>query len=604
MPTSENDDHRLDGQGAGPPAGSPFRRLTPSGDPAWQSPPLPDVVDAYVPSPATISIPAELPVGQAATANTVAGGTRFRLAAVFGMVGGIFLLTAVAGGAYFAYQALLGHDDRVTAAYAPPDSWAYVAVNVDPTSHAWLDAWQLAKAAGIDDDLSKLPKDGLAESGEDPAIWETLIKPAVGRELGFAVWPNPDGADEEPYVAAIVMIGDEDKAAEALDALLDGESPDETTYRDITYQTSVDDSAAGIVDEALILASTSDAFEAIVDARRDGALDEVAGFTSAADRATDEPLVFAYVNGGAIGEAVAAIEDELLAGPDAMTFMAMDFSESLDFYTDLGQITLTIKADGNALKTEVLTDGRPESFPMSTAGTAFADKMPDSTLFYIASADLYGTIWEPALGQYESMLAPAAGDGAFLMPTTDDIEMMLGIDLEDDLLGQMTGPYAISVNVEAAGSNYGGQFHFFSELSDGETVEDALDDLVAGFGAFAPVETIDGGYRVDVPEEDLTLDLTVIDDVLHLSGSYRSRDAIGTLASSASFQTAMDGMPDDPTLVGYLATDRLWDLLPVDAWQGTDLDARATLEALGPLAFATAPDGDGTRTVFVMTVGE
>jgi len=537
-------------------------------------------------------------------ATPTAAGTRIRFAAIFGLVGGIFLLTAVAGGAYFAYQALLGHEDRATAAYAPADSWAYVAVNVDPTSHAWLDAWQLAKTAGIDDELSQLPKDGLAESGEDPAIWNTLIKPAVGRELGFAVWPDPKGADEEPFVAAIVMIADEDKATEALNSLLDDDSPEETTYRDVAYQTRFDGSAAGIVDEALILASTSQAFEAIVDARRDGALDEVAGFTSAADRAADSPLVFVYVNGGAIGEAVAAIEDELLSGSEAMTYGVPDLSESLDFYSDLGQVTLTIRADGDALTTEVLTGGRPENFPMTPAGAAFADKMPDSTLFYVASADVYGSIFAPALAQYESTIAPASIDGMLFLPTTDDIEMMLGFDLEDDLLGQMTGPYAMSVNVEAAGSNYGGQFHFFSELSDGTTVEDALDGLVASFGAIASVEKIDRGYRVGVPQADLTLELTVIDDVLHLSGNYRSRDAIGTLASTTSFQNAMAGMPDDPTLVGYLATDRIWDLLPAEAWQDASPDARASLEVFGPLAFATAPDGDGTRTVFVMTVGE
>ena len=602
MTTGQDDDHRHDDSHHETPA-NPFRRLTSSGDPAWHSPPRPDPVDAYVPIRATLAEPVDRSAESIET-TPVASGSRFKYAAVLGLVGSVFLLSAVAGGAYFVYQAFLGHDDRVTSAYAPADSWAYVAVNVDPTSHAWLDAWQLAKTAGIDDELSRLPKDGLAESGEDPAIWETLIKPAVGRELGFAVWPNPDGADAEPYVAAIVMIADEEKAREALDELLAGDSPDETSYRDVTYQTSFDDSAVGIVDEALILASNSDAFEAVVDARRDGALDEESGFTSAADRAAGSPLVFAYVDGAAIGDAFTAVQDELLADPDVMTFMTPGLGDSLDFYTNLGRITLTVKADGNALQTEVLTEGRPAAFPMTPAGTAFADQMPESTLFYVASADLYGTVWQPAVAQYESMFGTADSDGTLLMPTTDDVEMMLGIDLEDDLLGQMNGPYAMSVNVEATGSTYGGQFHFFSEVEDGATVEDALDDLLASFGTLAPVEPIDGGYRVEVPEEDLALELTVIDDVLHLTGSYRSSDAIGTLASDPAFQAAMDSMPDDPTLVGYFATDRIWDLLPAEAWQDADLDMRATVEAFGPLAFATAPDGDGTRTVFVMAVGE
>ncbi|MDQ3549866.1 MAG: hypothetical protein M3439_13720, partial [Chloroflexota bacterium] len=67
---------------------------------------------------------------------------------------------------------------------------------------------------------------------------------------------------------------------------------------------------------------------------------------------------------------------------------------------------------------------------------------------------------------------------------------------------------------------------------------------------------------------------------------------------------AMDGMLGDPTLAGYLATDRIWDLLPAEAWEDADASMRSTIEAFGPFAFATAPDGDGTRTLLVMTVGE
>ena len=141
-------------------------------------------------------------------------------------------------------------------------------------------------------------------------------------------------------------------------------------------------------------------------------------------------------------------------------------------------------------------------------------------------------------------------------------------------------------------------------MADGATVEDTLDELAANFGALAPLEEIDGGYRVEIPEEDVTLELTVFDDVLHLSGAYRSATSGGTLADDRAFKAAMDGMPNAQTVTGYLATDRIWDLLPPDAWDDAELDMRATVEALGPLAFATAPDGDGTRTVFKMTVAE
>lgn len=601
MTTRQDDENRRAAPDAEAAADNPFHRLTPSGDPAWQSPPRPAPLDAYVPPPTAIAVPLETPAEDAPVTTPAASGPRLTLAAVVGLVGGIFLLSAVAAGAYVAYQALLGHEDRASAEYAPANSWAYLAVNVDPTSRAWLDAWELAQRAGIDDELSQLPKDGLAASGEDSATWEALIKPAVGRELGFAVWPDPDGADAEPYVAAIVMIADEAKAREALDELLYEETPVEATYRDVTYQTNDDGSASGIVDEALILASTSSAFQEIVDARRNGALDEVAAFASAADHSADNPLVFGWVNGDSIAAAASSIQDEVL-DTSGMSLTAQSLGGAYDVYAELGQITLTIKADGNTLQTEVLTDGRPENFPMTPAGNAFAEQIPASTLFYVASIDIYGSVWEPAMAQLEALFGATGSGGMAGMPTPDDIDTMLGFDLEGGLLSQLNGPYALSANVEEAGGEYGGQFHFFSEVADGTTVEDTLDELVESLAGGLPIEPIDGGYRVDVPDQDLALELTVVDDVLHLSGSYLAGEGGGTLADDAAFKAAMDGMPNNPTLIGYLAIDRIWELLPAEARADADLDMRATVEAFGPLAFATAPDGDGTRTLFVVTV--
>jgi|GEM_PF-4104936 len=601
MTTDQGDFNRPDNTRPRQPAGSLFRQLTPAGDRNWHEPPRPKPVDAYAATTPTIAIPADHGAPQADAAPK---GSRFRFAAIFGLVGGIFLLTAVAGGAYFAYQALLGHEDRVTAEYAPANSWAYLAINVDPTSHAWLDAWQLAKSAGLDDELSRLPAEGLEGSGEDPAIWETLIKPAIGRETGFAIWPNTEGVDADPNFAYVVMIADMEKAREAIDVLLDDEPTELVIYRDVQFHTSDDGSAIGIIDEALVVTLSEDAFTEIVDARRDGALDGDAEFNSAAERSAENPLVFAYVNGNAIAEAIDAVQGVLPVGPGMMPVYPANLGGSLDFYREFGQITLTIKADGNALRTEVLTDGRPATFPMASAGDAFTDLMPASTLFYVASADLYGSAFQPALDQYDTMLDQAAGDGSMMLPTAGDVEMLLGFDPESDLLAQMTGPWALSLNAELTDGQYGGQFHFFSELADGATVEDALETLVADFGMLAPIEPIDGGYRVEIPEQQVVMDLTVIDNVLHLSGGYRASEATGSLSDDPAFKTAMNGMPDNPTLAGYVATNQLWSLLPAEAWSDMTDDDRAALEAFGPLAFATAPDGDGTRTLFVMTVGE
>ncbi|MCC6936222.1 MAG: DUF3352 domain-containing protein, partial [Thermomicrobiales bacterium] len=139
---------------------------------------------------------------------------RRRTKVIGGFVIGLLALLVVGGGAVLAFRMLLGHDDRATAAYAPQDSIVYVAANTDPTSRAWLDAWRLARSAGIDDDLAQLPKDGLSDAGQDPSLWDDLIRPAIGREIGLAVW-QPSGQDE-PDVALVVMVADENAAEQTI----------------------------------------------------------------------------------------------------------------------------------------------------------------------------------------------------------------------------------------------------------------------------------------------------------------------------------------------------------------------------------------------------
>lgn len=566
--------------------------------PSWHQPPAATPIDPLGPSLQTITPPSVDPSVTIAEPKRSRGKTL----AIAGVVGGALMLTAVGGGAYYAFQALLGHDDRATAAYAPQNSVGYVAINTDPTSRAWLDAWDLAKRAGIDDELAKLPTEGLEESGEDATLWDTMIKPAIGREVGFAVWPG-EPTDEEPRAAAFVMVGDEEKARQAL-VELTGDAEQETVqYRDATYQVDPEGSAVGFVDEALVVAGTPDAFEDVIDAYADGALDDVETFTAAADRAADDPLVFAWTNGAAIADLVKQA-DLMGVGSDMGMTTEMDESldQALDVYEQLGQMTVTVKADDGALRTAVLTEGRPEAYPTTPAGDVFAAESPASTLFYAASADLYETVWQPMIAQLEQFEETTGG--MMDVPSTDEFSASLGFDIENDLLAHLVGSYAVSVSAAADPDSmygYAGDLRFSSQVDDPAPVQETIDSLAEMLeSGDVPIERVDGGFAIE--QEGISGEVSVRDSALRLTLALGEVDGSGSLTDDSDYQRATAGTPENASMTGYLALNKIIDLLPEEAWADVTPDARAAVEALGPMSWSTAPDEAGTRTEVVLFI--
>jgi hypothetical protein len=520
------------------------------------------------------------------------------LLAVVGLLGGTFVVAAIGGGVLLAYRMLLGHEDRVTAAYVPRDAWAYVALNTDPTSQAWRDAWEMARRVGLDDELSALPEQGLEDSGEDPDTWDQYIRPAIGREVGFAVWPDPRGSlnqAPEPRGAVIVMVSDQQHAREAIELLLEDEAPATQYYRDVRYQVNGAGDAVGIVDEALVAAESAGAFEDVVDARLDGALDSVEGFTAAADRATADPLVFVYADSSAVADALEQ-SDQL-----ASTVPLMQMGSPLGAY-DAGIVTMTIHADGDALRIVTLTEDRPANFPTTPAGDGFATEVPAATLLYVGGTDLYTTIWEP-------MQEQLAGFGTGGMPAPGvALEDDFGMDAAADLPEHLTGDWAMSLNGEEdRGSPFGfaGGLHFFSEVDDETPVLDALHEIADALEDDAEAPLVDrtaSGFTFAQLGADVTAEVS--DGVLRVHVNLGSADDDGTLAGDESYRRAMDGMPDDAVMTGYVALRRALDLIPADAMTGMDPEARGALETLGALAWSSAPDGAGTRTDLVLYLDE
>jgi hypothetical protein len=239
-------------------------------------------------------------------------------------------------------------------------------------------------------------------------------------------------------------------------------------------------------------------------------------------------------------------------------------------------------------------------FPAKPAGNTFASEVPASTLFYAASADLYGSVFKPMMGQLEQASGITGGE----IPTTDDLDNMFGVDLEDGLLARLTGEYAVSLSVAEDSSNaygYGGEFHFISGVDDPAKVLDTVNALADSLeGGVVEVQRTDDGFSFE--EDGVMADVTVREGVLRVTGRYGAADGSGSLADDPAYQQAMKGMSQDASITGYVALNRIVDLLPEESWSDIPSDSRAAIEALGPLSWASGPDGAGTRTDVVLVI--
>jgi len=279
---------------------------------------------------------------------------------------------------------------------------------------------------------------------------------------------------------------------------------------------------------------------------------------------------------------------------------------TLATYASAGQATFTVKARDDGLRVVTLTDGRPAGFPADPAGDALAAEMPASTVFYLAGVDLYDAIWAPVAGQVEAARAALGGDESLDIPATGDLAS-LGAGLDESLLAQLTGPYAFAVAARSdAGSAWGfsGEARFVSGVADPAAVRAAVDDLATTLEeAGVPLTRQSGGFSASGSGVPFFADVTS-DERLSISARFGDPDGDGTLADDPGFRSMIAAMPDDASMVGYLALDRLVGLVPEDEWAGLSAGTRATLQSLGPLGWSVAPDGDGLRTDVLLLIAE
>jgi hypothetical protein len=283
---------------------------------------------------------------------------------------------------------------------------AYISINTD------FDGDQIEQARAL---LDRFPgwdgalaliEAGLEEDGD--VDFQQDVRPALGPVLDIAVLEVPRDGAEAP---AVVLLQPDDPAK--LDALLAkspaGEEPVSTEIEDWTVVAQ---------DQA-----TLDRFQ---QARGDESLEGSEAFENAMDGLEDDALVKAYVAAEALSRAAAESEAPL---------------GGLEQAFDVSALGSAVTAEENGFRIEAVTQTPYES---ESFESELLSQLPAGALFYAGFGDLATAIRE--------VLNRAGEENPELDQQIAQLELVLGVNLDEDVLPLLEQETAISVYPAEAGA--------------------------------------------------------------------------------------------------------------------------------------------------------
>ena len=518
------------------------------------------------------------------------------------------LLSMVATAAFAARPTIVGAQDTAlsTASISPDSTLVYAALTLDTESDQFSLSQDLLERAGLLDLLDSGFQD--LESSED--MEPSDVEPFLGGEIALAVTDlaiastiagsdavnnaASDVFEATPDVtvstvagaAVVVRAGDTDAAYARVQELLDdtadsnGVSVDDVEYEGITIETApdeetpVDGMAIAEVDDFIVISATAEDIEPFIDVSNGNAdpLTDLAAFDDLRDELNDEFLLFAFIDGPTLKEAV-------LADPefDAVTGISPQNLAAFDAYTGL-----VVWADDPGFRLDSLSmpsdeaeayDG-PDNYDLT-----LDEQVPDDTLIFADGMDLGANGGLDALallvaqGINGEEVGAAPPDGmdaeAYVDDQLEQAEEELGFNLRTDFVEQFVGEYALAVTVPDVATLLApdGLFAIFvSGVEDPSTLADSVDALTPflteGLGETTTVETreVDGSDVTTISDESLGLPIEaeygVVDDQF-LIGLGQSIDAFregpeDPLADDDLYQEVMELLPEEHSGVVYV----------------------------------------------------
>jgi len=361
------------------------------------------------------------PVGGAATTKARSKGLTIAL-----LVGAAVLLLGVVAAAA-GYLSLRGAPEAVLDK-VPSGADAVVVAHLDPAASQKMNLFRMASKfpdLGSEEELKQklngFLDDALSGSGltHDDLGW-------VGGELGGYV--TIDGA--APEYAVLIASDDDDAASAALQRFRDasGASYAESTVDGVTVWSPVSDDqpATAIVDGTVVLASDSDAVQAVIQTDHGASsVQDDQTFQGVMDQLPDDNLGFAYVNVHAL-TSLASLVPGGMGGLDTQLAAYQGAAYSI-----------SAESDGLALDGAVTTD--PTKLTDAQREALGSGPNP---LLAITPADAYAVVASSGVGK---ALEDSVTQFAQLGPGPARTIERLGLIGPDGVLGHLTGDVGVQV---------------------------------------------------------------------------------------------------------------------------------------------------------------
>jgi hypothetical protein len=543
-----------------------------------------------------------------------------------------------------------------TAALIPDDALAYISVDLRIDNEQWAQTQELLTRIGYPDALPMLRDEILSEAGivdsdgsvpaDDPLfggevgvyvgppVVDRIMEAAneMGAMSGMAgmegmaddatpgvdeASPVAEGADRAPIgVAAVFLPGDADAAWEAIQDLqvAEGGSEFETSEyegTEISFQADEFNPEGGTaiarVDDAILVAGTPADLEPIIDVANGDApaiaeLDELGDVQS---RLAEESLVFGFVNGRLIGD---ALPDEVVDALAAQNPQTADLGDAM-FDVAAGFV---LHADDEGFRLDSI-NVYPEDSPLlamqpQNFDVTADERVPADTLVFAAGSvpEQEGVLDSVALslaqainmgmgegGSGEQMTDPfAALDPAYVEEQFAAAEEVLGFDLRTGLFDQLVGEVVFAASLP--GFTAGGiDFNAVAAVGvDDEAV--VADNLARIARAIDDAAADDESASIDVTTRDLAGDrifvvrdpeapeafageFGVVGDELLAGAGTGIDDYVGgpdaSLADDARYQEVLATLPAENAAIFYVDLSQIVTLLETTGVVGGDLGA-------------------------------
>ena len=488
------------------------------------------------------------------------------------------LLSLVTGTVYAQSASLLGQDATpvagdggpVTAAAAPGDATAFVALNLDPESEQFQTSAALSGSSGLIELFDLVT--GLDESDADDVsgFYEGLgatelgvVIPAVS--TGQVESLSETSTDEVPEIAEtdirfVLATTDPEGAFDFLVERipdLSGAAASDTTESDYNGVTivSLPDTPSGdtminlaLVEDLIIATPTIEGIESSIDVAQ-GTGEAITGnarFQDVASQLDGDAMLFAYTDSTALFDdpATAELLDE----------MGIDLS-TLGQFNVYGGLQVSADADAPGFRVNTVSFPNPESDATPAAAPDFSSdltaQVPDSTMIYLGGNDL---------GQ---LLGPIV---AVALAST------LAVDVAEDL----------TVEPEVIAAEEAGTPGADADASEEATDEDAAD--------VAPETDED-----QTSEEDLAaISDVVVGFLTLLTGEYvvavEAPEITSLSDPNSLFVLVASGIEGGPLVDSLLE-------LASDTLAGDDTDLTVTSEVVDGATLYTATSGEGAAAI-------